>query len=120
MMGTPAIELTLEDPPQLGVRHAGAAQLVDQGSDLFAGLREQDDPITLNRGLCYEGTRTMPQLDPAGVLELAVGLGHRIRIDHQVLSHSAHAGELIAGSEEAGGNSVLDLLDQLQVHRHTG
>ena len=61
----------------------------------------------------------MPQLDDAFVLQLAVGLGHRVRVDHELLGQRADAGQLLAGTEGARFDAVLHLLHQLEVDGNT-
>ena len=46
----------------------------------------------------HECTRPVAQLDHALVLELAVGLGDRVGVDHELLRERANAGQLFAGA----------------------
>jgi hypothetical protein len=53
-------------------------------------------------------------------LQLLVGLQDRVRVDDQRGDHVPDLGQLVAGFEVAQPQRVLDLLNQLQVGRHSG
>ena len=65
-----------------------------------------------------ERAGAVAQLDHAFVLELAVGLGDRVGIDHELLRERPDAGQLIARPQRARFDGVLHLLHQLQVDGH--
>ena len=62
-----------------------------------------------------EGAGAMAQLDHALVLELAVGLGDGVRVDHELLRQRPDARQLLARPQRAGFDAVLHLLHQLEV-----
>ena len=49
-----------------------------------------------------ERAGAVPQLDDAFVLELAVGLGDGVRVDHELLRQRPDAGQLLARPQRAG------------------
>ena len=67
-----------------------------------------------------ERAGAVAQLDDAFVLELAVGLGHGVRVDHELLRQRADAGQLLARPQRAGFDGVLHLLHQLEVDGNAG
>ena len=66
-----------------------------------------------------ERAGAVAQLDDAFVLELAVGLGHGVRVDHELLRQRPDAGQLLARPQRAGFDAVLHLLHQLEVDGNT-
>jgi hypothetical protein len=74
--------------------------------------------LLLARRAGDERRRARAQLDHAVVLELAVCLGDRVGIDHELLRERPDAGQLIAHPQRAGLDGVLHLLHQLQVDGH--
>ena len=67
-----------------------------------------------------ERAGAVAQLDDAFVLELAVGLGDGVRVDHELLRQRPDAGQLLARPQRAGLDGVLHLLHQLEVDGHAG
>ena len=67
-----------------------------------------------------ERAGAVAQLDDALVLELAVGLGDGVRVDHELLRERADARQLLARAQRAGFDAVLHLLHQLEVDGHAG
>jgi hypothetical protein len=54
------------------------------------------------------------------VVELAVRLQHRVRVDRQLPDDLLDSGELIAGLQDTQPNCLPDLLHQLQMGGHPG
>ena len=54
------------------------------------------------------------------VLQLAVRLGHGVRVDHQLLGGLPDRRQLVAGDQGAHVDRVFHLLDQLQVDGNAG
>ena len=52
--------------------------------------------------------------------QVAVGLEHRVRVDRQLGDDLLGGGQLVARLQEAEPQSVMDLLDQLEVGGDTG
>src|SRR5215813_14373971 len=90
-------ELGLEQAPDLLVGEAAPAQPIDRrGDNRLAGAVLVG--FLLGTGVAGdERAGAVPELDDALVLELAVRLGHRVRVDHEVLRQGADAGQLFAG-----------------------
>ena len=117
MRGQPR-QLRLEQPPDLGFGDAARPQLVHRrGHDGLAGPQPVGE-LLLARRAGDERARAVPQLDHALVLELAVRLGDRVGIDHELLRERPDAGQLVARPQRAGFDGVLHLLHQLQVDGH--
>src|SRR5262249_44895865 len=62
--------------------------------------------------------RAVLELDHTFVLELAIRLGDRVRVDHELFRERPDARQLVAGPEGAGLDRVLHLLHELEVNRH--
>jgi hypothetical protein len=60
----------------------------------------------------------VPQLDDPFVFELAVGLGHGVRVDYELLRQGPDARQLLPRPERPGFDRVLHLLHQLEIDRH--
>ena len=54
----------------------------------------------------------------AADFQLAIGAHHGVGIDGQVHRHLAHGGQLVAGSQRAGGHAAAHLVDDLAVDGH--
>ena len=61
-----------------------------------------------------------PRLDDAERLELAVGPGHRVRGQSEILRQASYGRQLGAGRELARGHLLPDLLAHLLVRRDGG
>src|SRR6266516_576657 len=68
-----------------------------------------------NDGFTNEGTRTMFQFNDSLALEVSIGAGHGIGIDHQVFGHFTDARELLASPYRTRFNGVLHLFDELKI-----
>jgi len=68
----------------------------------------------------HERAGAVAQLDHAFVLQLAVRLGHGVRVDHQLLGQRADPRQLLARAQRAGFDAVLHLLHDLEVDGHAG
>src|SRR6516164_6242482 len=113
-------ESRLEQPPDFLVGDAPCAKALDgrrderlSGAKLIGGLLG-----AAVRG--HKRSRAVPKLDDAFVLELAVGLGHSVRVDHELLRERADARQLLARTQRAGFDAVLHLLHQLEIEGHAG
>jgi hypothetical protein len=67
-----------------------------------------------------EGSSSRNCADDAVALEVLEGAGDGVRVDAELGRGAASGREDVAGTEQAGGDGVLDLLLELQVHRDTG
>src|SRR5260221_8786324 len=113
-------ELGLEEPADFLVRQAARAQLVDRGGDgRQSGFHRVG--LLLRAGAARdERAGAVAQLDDALVLELAVRLGDRVRIDDELFGERTDAGQLFAGAERPGFDAVLHLLHELKGDGHAG
>ena len=102
------------DPVLVQPRRICLGQPAVQGTPKPGQLWERD----LAEGGQDERALAGPPDDEALGLELAVGLGHRVRVDGQRGDHVPDLGQLVAGLEVAETQGVLDLVDELQVGRH--
>src|SRR5687768_13185686 len=113
-------QLRFEHPPNLLVRHAAPSQALDRGSDLGLSGAQPAGRLPRARARRDERAGTLPQLDDAFVLELAICLGHRVRIDHELLREGTNAGQLLARTQRTRLDAVLHLLHQLEVDGNAG
>ena len=67
-----------------------------------------------------EGPDARPGTGQALVLELPVGLEHRVRVDGQLRHHLLDGGQLVALAQEAESQRLADLLDDLEIGGHAG
>ena len=58
-----------------------------------------------------------PLGDDAVHFQLTVGPGHGVGVDDEPVGEDADGGQLLARLEAAGGDQVLDLVDDLLVNR---
>ena len=100
----------LVQPGRVGVASQSSSELAQPG-------RARGASTWLSGGL-DERALPGPARRQALVLQLAVGLQHRVRVDRQVGDHVPDLGQLITRLEVAQPQRVLDLLDELQVGRH--
>jgi hypothetical protein len=61
--------------------------------------------------------QALARLQPAFGSELGVGLGHRVRVDRQLRGQAAHAGQLRARGQFAGGHGPAHAVDDLLADR---
>src|SRR5689334_3544499 len=110
-------KLGFEQPPDFLVAQPLGAQLLDRAA--HDRLRE---PYGIRAFLAFrcggdERARTVPKLDDALVLELAIGFRDRVRVDHELLGQRPDAGQLLARPHCSSLDGVLHLLHQLEVDR---
>src|SRR2546426_9783374 len=67
-----------------------------------------------------EGALSRPAANQPLVLQLAICLEHCVGIDDKLLDYISHGRQLVAYTEYAQAQSLLDLLHDLQVRRHPG
>ena len=64
--------------------------------------------------------RDLGRPDDALVLQFAVGLGHSVAVNAELLGKIADTRKLVTGAQRAGRGGVFDLLGYLQVGRFAG
>src|SRR5262245_4912076 len=108
-------QLGFEQAPDLLVAESPCAQpLHRRRHDALSRaqrLGELFPPVVLR----HKGARAVTQLDDALVLQLAVGLGDGVRVDHEFLRERPDARQLLPGPEGPRLDGVLHLLHQLEV-----
>ncbi len=67
-----------------------------------------------------EGSESMPYLEHAFLLQLAINLDDGIRIDDQSFGQTADARKLISSRQSAGFDGVADLFLELNVDGNAG
>src|SRR2546425_9380113 len=108
-------QLRFEQPPNLLVGEAARTEPLYRGRDDRLAGAKRVGRLLRPRIPRDERAGAMTQLDDAFVLELAIGLRHRVRIDHELLRQRPDPGQLLARAERAGLDAMLHLLHQLQV-----
>src|SRR5215475_8346054 len=93
--GGPAGELGLEQSPDLVVAQAARAQPLDGRRDQRLAGAQVVGRLLGARAGGDERAGAVTQLDHALVLELAIGLGHGVGIDHELLRQWADARQLL-------------------------
>src|SRR2546428_6309078 len=113
-------ELRLEQPADLVLGDAALAQPLDGGGD--DGLRGAQlvGGFLRARARGDERAGAVAQLDYALVLELAVRLRDRVRVDDELFRQRPDARQLLARAQRAGLDGVLHLLHQLEVDGDAG
>jgi len=66
----------------------------------------------------HESSDADPAFDETFAFEIAVSLENCVRIDGQLPDHFLHRGQLIAGLQHPEPQSMLHLVNDLQVRRH--
>src|SRR5437762_8901788 len=101
-----ARQLRLEQPPDLLVGDAACAQLVHgRRDDRLAGAHLVGQ-LFRTRVAGYEGAGALTELDDPFVLELAIRLGHGVRIDHELLRKRTNAGQLVTRTQRSRLDAV--------------
>src|SRR5262245_16206800 len=113
-------ELRLEQPPDLVLGDAALAQPHDRGGDDRLRGAELVGGFPRTRVRRDERAGAVAQLDHALVLELAVCLRDRVRIDDELFRQRPDARQLLARAQRAGFDGVLHLLHQLEVDGDAG
>src|SRR5712691_642682 len=113
-------QLRLEQPPDLLAGDAARAQFLHRGRDDHLPGPKLVGHAPRPRIPGDERAGAVAQLDDAFVLELPVGFGHGVRVDHKFLRQRTDAGQLLARAERARFDAVLHLLHQLEVDGNAG
>src|SRR3954454_24965910 len=85
-------ELGFDQPPDLLLAQAARAELLHHAGDERLRIAQRMDEPAGARALGDERAGAVAQLDHTFMLELAVGLGDRVHVDHELLRQRANSG----------------------------
>src|SRR6185503_6272091 len=112
-------ELRLEQAADLVFAQTTRAQLADGFRDeRLRAAKFLGTALLRARRVGHECAGTLPELDHAFALELAIRLRHRVGVDHELLGERPNARQLLAGAQRSGLDGVLHLLHELEINRY--